>query len=268
MLSGFDMSMCPDLAVPLPVMQHIVEIESGANPLAIGVVGARLARQPKNLEEAIATAKRLDAEGYDYSLGAAQINRRNLRRYGLGTYERAFDPCANLTAGAAILAECYGRAGQDWGKAFSCYYSGDFVTGYRDGYVQKVYASIEAEGSTGSGRSATASKASAATPLVAGAPSAGTPAYRIAIRSTSVDVANTASPVATSAVPESTAKAAPHRPDRASTPIAPAGAFVPIVRGPNDPAPSMAPPSSPVSAAATADNTHPPRVQRDGAFVF
>ena len=45
-------------------------------------------------------------------------------------------------AGARILAECRGRAGNDWGKAFSCYYSGNFVTGYRQGYVQKVFASM------------------------------------------------------------------------------------------------------------------------------
>src|SRR5690606_37330316 len=40
-----------------------------------------------------------------------------------------------------ILAECYSRSRADWGKAFSCYYSGNFTTGYRHGYVQKVFAS-------------------------------------------------------------------------------------------------------------------------------
>ena len=141
MLAGFDMSMCPNLAVSAEVMQHVVQVESGANPFAIGVVGGQLVRQPANFDEAVATVKMLDAQGYDYSLGVAQVNRRNLQRYGLDTYAKAFDPCGNLQAGATILAECYGRSGQDWGKAFSCYYSGNFTTGYRHGYVQNVFAS-------------------------------------------------------------------------------------------------------------------------------
>src|SRR5690606_13652093 len=68
-------------------------------------------------------------------------NRYNLAKHGLSNYERAFDVCPNVQAGSRILAECYGRSGQDWGKAFSCYYSGNFTTGYRHGYVQKVVAS-------------------------------------------------------------------------------------------------------------------------------
>jgi type IV secretion system protein VirB1 len=47
-----------------------------------------------------------------------------------------------VQAGARILRECYGRSGGNWGKSFSCYYSGDFSTGYRHGYVQKVYSSM------------------------------------------------------------------------------------------------------------------------------
>src|SRR5205085_9492102 len=78
--------------------------------------------------------------------GLGQVNRYNLARYGLSTYALAFDPCANLRAGSRILAECYGRSGSDWGKAFSCYYSGNFTTGFRDGYVQKVFASMRSTG--------------------------------------------------------------------------------------------------------------------------
>jgi type IV secretion system protein VirB1 len=47
-----------------------------------------------------------------------------------------------MQAGSRILADCYSRSGGDWGKSFSCYYSGNFVTGYRHGYVQKIYASM------------------------------------------------------------------------------------------------------------------------------
>ncbi|TWT17286.1 lytic transglycosylase domain-containing protein [Luteimonas marina] len=137
---------CADLAVPREVMHHVVRIESSFNPYAIGVVGGRLARQPRSLPEAVSTARMLEERGYNFSLGLAQVNRHNLASQGLATYEMAFDACPNLRAGARILADCHRRAGEDWGKALSCYYSGNFVTGFRHGYVQKVLASWRGEG--------------------------------------------------------------------------------------------------------------------------
>ena len=144
MLSGLDQFACQDLAVPVDVMEHVVRVESSFNPFAIGVVGGRLARQPKELPEALATARMLEEKGFNFSLGLSQINRHNLADYGLASYEAAFQPCANLRAGSQILAECHQRTGGDWGKAFSCYYSGNMVTGFRHGYVQKVFASMRA----------------------------------------------------------------------------------------------------------------------------
>ncbi|EWS66162.1 Type IV secretion system protein virB1 [Hydrogenophaga sp. T4] len=132
---------CPDLSVPHEVMQHVVHVESSRNPFAIGVVGGYLASQPKNLEEALAAVRQLKEEGYNFSVGIAQVNRYNLAKYGLNTYAEAFDVCSNLRAGSRILRECYDRA-QDWGKAFSCYYSGNFATGFEHGYVQKIFASM------------------------------------------------------------------------------------------------------------------------------
>lgn len=141
MLPGLEMLACPELAVPMEVMQHVVRVESSFNPYAIGVVGARLVRQPRNLGEAVSTARMLEEKGYNFSLGLAQVNRYNLASQGLDSYEKAFEVCPNLQAGSRILAECHGRAGGDWGKALSCYYSGNFTRGFRDGYVQKVFAS-------------------------------------------------------------------------------------------------------------------------------
>ena len=132
---------CPNLAVPMDIMQHVVRVESSGNPFAIGVVGGRLARQPQNLAEAIATVKMLEQKRYNFSLGVAQVNRYNLAKYGLNSYEQAFQVCPNLQAGSRILRECYNRS-KDWGKSFSCYYSGNFVTGYQHGYVQKIFASM------------------------------------------------------------------------------------------------------------------------------
>lgn len=141
-MPGMELMSCPNLAVPNDVMQHVVHVESAFNPFAIGVVGGRLVRQPRNLAEAVSTARMLELRGFNYSVGLAQVNKHNFDRYGLDSYERAFQACPNLQAGSRILAECYGRSGGSWGKSFSCYYSGNFTTGYRHGYVQKIFASM------------------------------------------------------------------------------------------------------------------------------
>lgn len=93
-------------------MQRIAQVESGGNPYAIGVLGVRLKRQPRSLAEAVATAEALEAEGYSYSPGLVQGNRKNLTRYGINL-ATAFDPCRNLRTGAAIFEDCHQRAGPD-----------------------------------------------------------------------------------------------------------------------------------------------------------
>lgn len=131
-------------------MAAVVSVESSYNPYAIGVVGGRLVRQPKTLDEAVATAEALDKAGYNFSMGIAQVNRYNLPKYKL-TYRQAFDPCANLRAGSKILEDCYVRAlprrpepQYALQAAFSCYYSGNFNRGFRPdrkgepSYVQKI----------------------------------------------------------------------------------------------------------------------------------
>jgi Transglycosylase SLT domain. len=178
---------CQNLAVPAEVMQHVVNVESSRNPYAIGVVGGQLVRQPQNLPEAVATVRMLEDKGYNYSLGVAQVNRSNLGRFGLDTPEKAFEVCPNLRAGSKILASCYASASKDWGKAFSCYYSGNFTTGYQHGYVQRVFASMAKSGMIAGAR---------AIPVVASQPvkvvgadgkvktiSPDSDAYRIAMRS-------------------------------------------------------------------------------------
>lgn len=121
----------------------IVSAESSANPHAIGVVGGSLQRQPRHRAEAIATAHALQAEGWNFSVGLGQINVRNFARLGL-TAESAFEPCSNLTALQAVLDECYGRAAGEpqtaLRRALSCYYSGNFSTGFHHGYVGRVVA--------------------------------------------------------------------------------------------------------------------------------
>ena len=122
----------------------LITVESAFNPHAIGVVGGSLDRQPRNLAEALATAQELQANGWNFSIGLAQINVRNLRRLNL-TIDAAFDPCANLLAMQALLEDCFERASRGANtpqrslrQALSCYYSGNFVTGFREGYVSRV----------------------------------------------------------------------------------------------------------------------------------
>ena len=125
----------------------LVQVESDFNPWAIGVVGGALERQPRTQAEALATARSLQATGWNFSVGLAQINVRNFERLGLTT-ATAFDPCENLRAMQAVLSECFDRVGPNeepqtaLRQALSCYYSGNFLTGFRHGYVQRVASAV------------------------------------------------------------------------------------------------------------------------------
>jgi type IV secretion system protein VirB1 len=139
--------------------QALVSVESAFNPWAIGVVGGALVRQPRHRAEALATAKALQAAGWNFSVGLGQINVGNFERLGL-TMDAAFEPCTNLAAMQSVLAECFDRARAPASaatattttatsppvdqtalrQALSCYYSGNFATGFRHGYVRKVVA--------------------------------------------------------------------------------------------------------------------------------
>lgn len=132
------------------IMEAIVTVESNYNPYAIGIVGAYLSRQPKTKKEAIAVAKSLEQEGFNFSMGLAQVNYHNLDKYDL-TYETVFNPCVNLTAASEIYGDCFNRASKQFSTgiqsmkaAFSCYYSGNFKRGFvpdkanHPSYVEKV----------------------------------------------------------------------------------------------------------------------------------
>ena len=115
-------------------LQAVARVESKFNPYVIGVVGGALKKQPETLSEAIAAANKLHREGRNFSMGLMQINKKNLAHFGLN-YETVFHPCKNVATGAAILQECFKRAGgatqAHLQKAFSCYYSGNFGTGFK-----------------------------------------------------------------------------------------------------------------------------------------
>jgi len=138
-------------------LKAVVRTESSGNPYAIGVVGGQLERQPRSLAEAIATARELERQGFNFSMGLGQINRYNLAKYG-ETYDTVFEACRNLKTGGAILKDCFLRAKRTISDeqsalraAFSCYYSGNFTRGLRPdkvgqpSYVQKVAANASGQ---------------------------------------------------------------------------------------------------------------------------
>lgn len=139
----------PDVAPQ--VLERLMKVESSFNPYAIGVVGGRLARQPRFKEEAIATARYLHQAGWNFSMGLGQVNRYNLAKYGLD-YETVFEPCNNARAAAGIYNECLQRASTKFNAeqaqlaAFSCYYSGNFSRGFvpegeaQTSYVDRIMA--------------------------------------------------------------------------------------------------------------------------------
>lgn len=138
--------------------QALIATESAGKPWAIGVVGGRLERQPRTRAEAQATARALSASGWNFSVGLGQINIHNFQRLGL-TLDTAFEPCTNLTAMQAVLNQCMERAHTrkrrpinmtahadqtSLRKTLSCYYSGNFVTGFEHGYVRRVLTAAQA----------------------------------------------------------------------------------------------------------------------------
>jgi type IV secretion system protein VirB1 len=138
-------------------MLALVQVESGGNPLAIGVVGARLKTPPTTVEEALLVTEQLEGLGKNFDVGLAQLNQKYLAKLGL-TYELAFDPCENLKAASKVLKDCYQRAKKRsafveeqtaLSDALSCYNSGNFTRGYKPGpkgepsYVEQVRAAVQ-----------------------------------------------------------------------------------------------------------------------------
>jgi len=127
--------------------QALIRVESAFNPWAIGVVGGTLQHQPRHRAEALASARALRDQGWNFSVGLGQINVTNFAKLGL-TLKSAFDPCTNLAAMQAILSDCLERAPGKRSaparrqmalrQALSCYYAGNYVTGFQHGYVRQV----------------------------------------------------------------------------------------------------------------------------------
>lgn len=133
--------------VHINTLSALVKHESATNTFAIGVnKGKRLATQPTTQTEATEIARDLIKNKTDFDAGLGQINVRNWAWLGLNE-KTVFDPCTNLKAAQTVLSECYGRALKQQTNqqaalraALSCYNTGNFERGFKNGYVNKVIA--------------------------------------------------------------------------------------------------------------------------------
>lgn len=131
--------------VAAETLLSVAKVESGFDPLAIGVNGKpAITVRATTLREAVEKASKLIDAGRSIDLGLGQINSRNLDWLGL-SIEAAFDPCLNLAASARVLSDGYARgAERRRGEqpalltAFSYYNTGHPDRGFQNGYVAKV----------------------------------------------------------------------------------------------------------------------------------
>ncbi len=131
-------------------MAAVIRHESASRPYAVGLNGPfALSRQPRTKAEAVELAKRLHRDGHNFDVGLSQVNSANVVRLGV-TFDEALEPCSNIALGAQILTECFRRARLQPGseqaalnRALSCYNTGHFERGVRNGYVQRVRAAAQ-----------------------------------------------------------------------------------------------------------------------------
>jgi type IV secretion system protein VirB1 len=135
-------------SVHLRTLSAVVMQESRGYQFAIGINGgARLPRQPLNEAEAIATARWLLRNGYNFDAGLGQINSKNFGALGLSP-DTLFEPCTNLKSAASILSQCYAKSLKSYGGqsaihgALSCYNTGNLRRGFANGYVRKVVGQV------------------------------------------------------------------------------------------------------------------------------
>lgn len=125
-------------------LMAVITQESAGNPWALGVNGSHRYQAPVDYASAVAEAKRLIAQGANIDMGLMQINSRTMANLGL-TVEQTFDPCSNIYSGGVVLTRNYVKASGQFGDqqsalqaALSAYNTGNFRSGFKNGYVRQV----------------------------------------------------------------------------------------------------------------------------------
>lgn len=127
-------------------MIAIIKTESNYNPLAINInnKGQRLRYQARSTEQAIMWVNYLENHNYNFDVGLGQVNIKNIKRYGYHARD-LLEPCLNLKISGHILTQNYNAAknkssssGDALLKAISAYNTGNYRSGFSNGYVKKV----------------------------------------------------------------------------------------------------------------------------------
>lgn len=138
------------------VMMAIVKVESGGKPLVIGLnKGYRLQTQPQNESQAKAWVDYLEKNNYNFDVGIGQVNIKNIHRYGYKASD-LLDPCLNLKIASDIFDKSHQSAlaidnsPNALQKAISAYNTGNFSSGFANGYVAKVNSKLIAANNSSS----------------------------------------------------------------------------------------------------------------------
>lgn len=127
-------------------MLAIIKTESNSFPWSIGlnIKGKRLFSQPANFNQAVKWVNYLEQNKYNFDVGLAQVNIKNIHKFGYKAQD-LLDPCTNLKVSSSILHKNYNQARLNSSnsyeallKALSAYNTGNYSSGFTNGYVNKV----------------------------------------------------------------------------------------------------------------------------------
>lgn len=158
MLLSLFLQCAPDVAPE--TLNAVVKVESAGKPFVVANVTDNTSHSFDDKGRAVAFLNGLTRENKNYSAGLMQINSANFKWLGVSN-ENIFDSCTNIKAGSKVLQQCWLKAKNTepdnqkaLRNALSCYYSGNFVRGYKkektDGrsYVERVESKVEANVNT------------------------------------------------------------------------------------------------------------------------
>lgn len=135
-------------AVAPGTLEGVARTESGLDPLTLLDNTTGMSEHAPSAQSAVADATIWISRGDSVDLGLMQVNSANLMSLGI-TVQAAFDGCASLAAGAAILQAAYGGGRSSAEQqvallmALSRYNTGSPFRGILNGYARKVIANAD-----------------------------------------------------------------------------------------------------------------------------
>ncbi len=136
-------------SVTVSILKAVASTESSLDPFALHDDTTGEKDDPVSQAQAQTEADQWLRRGDSVDIGLMQINSRNLFALNL-TLEQALDPCASLSAGAAVLRAAYGSGHTPAEQqvallmALSRYNTGSPFRGIMNGYAHSVLANMSA----------------------------------------------------------------------------------------------------------------------------